>query len=157
MKLLYVELAFSKETSEALLKLAHKTLKESTEYNPSHYPLQKKETHVTLCYHSDFPNNDDFMDFSKNYVDSADCECSLEYLVVDKHCVAFGVHLSGDTKFYPSDKNLHITMMLNGKPPVYSNELIKNLKSGSGTGSIVTLDKESLKLTGKIHFVYSRK
>lgn len=90
----------------------------------------KDPAHITLAYHSDFAQLDDYADIiGAHYLHKKDQEIPIEVMGYgcDKYCVAALVKLGNDIKYYPSDKKLHLTMMLNGKPPVYSNELLKRL------------------------------
>ncbi len=115
--ILYVSLQISPEDTEMLKEMIIKN-------GLTDYKIKRNSKdlgHVTLCYHSDFKSLELFEQFVENYKEDK-YNIIIDSIVHDKHCVALTVKSS--VKFYPEDKNLHITMMLNGKPPVYSNTLI---------------------------------
>lgn len=92
----------------------------------------KDNAHVTLAYYNEFPTLDEYATvIESHYLNKKDKEIDIEVIGygVDKHCVAAIVKLNDDIKYYPIDKKLHLTMMLNGKQPVYSNELLKRLSN----------------------------
>ena len=74
---------------------------------------------------------------------------TIQGFVTDCYCVAFVVSIPPSLPSYPKDKNLHITMRLKGRPPVYSNHLIARLidkmtkdesREGSSADRMVKLD-----------------
>jgi hypothetical protein len=133
-KLLYVSLKISPKDTEQLKEHVTKTLELSgIQFK---YPVMRNKddpAHITLCYFSDFKKHEDFMSFTEKYNDVSECSAKIVSMAVDKHCVALCVESvngsdNSPIQYYPENKNLHITMMLNDKKPVYSNILIKGLK-----------------------------
>lgn len=109
----------------------------ATGVDPGKYKMVrglKDPCHATLCYHSDFVYGDRFEDFLEaNYRPGEKVRITVSEIVQDEHCVALCVDPVGPV-YYPPYKNLHLTMMLKGKPPVYSNELIaRERKAGTVT------------------------
>lgn len=88
---------------------------------------EKHPAHVTLAFHTDPGFSAAFVDMNYKQHENKSFPVHIDGFVHDEHCVALVVN-SGKDKFdlpyLPPDKKLHVTMMLNNKPPVYSNELL---------------------------------
>ena len=77
-------------------------------------------------------------------------QITIRGFVTDCYCVAFIVSIPPSVPIYPKDKNLHITMRLKGRAPVYSDHLIARLidkmtkdesREGSSADRVVRLDE----------------
>lgn len=153
-KLLYVSIEFSKETTQLLAEKIHKYF-ENNNISNTYKTVYNSDCHITLCFFSDF-KKDEFTKFVLQYDElfEKEVEVEISQLAFDEHCVAFtGIALdkSKNIKYYPEDKNLHITMMLNDKKPVYSNTLIQEHKK---TNKLV--DMKPFKITGTLTKVFSK-
>jgi hypothetical protein len=122
---LYVSVELSESDTVDLVNMARSCIKD-TKYASISYEGLKK-SHITLCYHSDFKqaHAGPFKEFIKKYTEGLSISFNLNSLVVDEHAAAFRVSLIDEVPYYPEDKNLHITILLKDRKPVYSNELIK--------------------------------
>jgi ubiquitin-protein ligase len=136
---LYVSLKLSGDTTAEISKLL---MNEVTKITPNvkfdTFSVKrgvKDPGHITLIFNKDLPLNE-YHDFvlnnHYNYLNQC-VDIKLIGFALDKSCIAFLVELPDNIKYHPADKNLHITMMLNGKPPVYSNTLITRIKNKLST------------------------
>ncbi len=115
-------------------ELKNKIIEKLVEHKIDHAKYKIKRgikdlAHLTLAFNSDFDSIEEYAEFIEtNYSSNKDTIFSIKItgFAVDNNCVACMVKLN-NVKFYPSNKILHLTMMLNGKPPVYSNQLLKTL------------------------------
>jgi ubiquitin-protein ligase len=133
------------------------------------YPSYKKSNcnsknhgHVTLAYYKSFKTVDDYTSFiTSNYVKDDPILVNVTGYVMNDYCVTFLVEVPSEVVYTPTDKSLHVTALLNGKPPVYSNTLIENTmnpSSGSDpkdSGTVVMFDtpyvaKSNIKFYGKL-------
>ncbi len=140
----YVSLELGPENTEVLKDLL-------ISYNLQDYKVQrssKDPAHVTLCYYSDFKTLVLFETFIEQYNKEENYDISVDSIVYDDYCVAFTVN--ADVPFYPKDKNLHITMMLNNKKPIYSNKLIKD-----SNRKIICLKDKNISFSCPIIFNYN--
>ena len=122
----------------------------------------KNHGHVTLVYYKSFKTLDEYAQFiSGNYEQDAPVSVNVTGYVMNDKCIAFLVDVPSDVVYVPRDKHLHVTALLNGKPPVYSNTLIENTMNPSNSadasdrGKIVTFDtpyeaKAAVKFYGKL-------
>ena len=101
-----------------------------------------RPVHCTLAYHKDFTNFEEVV--QKNFLLYSDKEIEITIYgyARDLHCIALLVSIPANIPYFPADKNLHITMRLNGRPPVYSNQLITRLKEGRHSASNDVLAKQ---------------
>ncbi len=124
--ILYVSLVLSKEDNIRLHKLVKEYVKVGPEY------IERKESHITLCYYSDFDNAEEFNVFTEQYLHLLNKQCNIQIdkIAMDDKCIALCVVPSDYIPYYPKEKNLHITMLLTkGTKPVYSNEMIRTTKT----------------------------
>jgi ubiquitin-protein ligase len=98
------------------------------------YSTKKEVGHVTLAFHSDFQNVEEYKKFV-GYYNAFLKSNKTKYLVQvigfaqDACCVALSVKLIDETLlYYPLSKKLHITMLLEKKPAVYSNQLLERVQ-----------------------------
>src|SRR5574343_624411 len=148
-KLLYASIEFTEEDTKKLQKQVTEFL-ESKGLSTDYKTINSK-VHVTLCFYSDFKDSKDTEIFLENYKEAKEYTINISQVAVDDHCVALtGLTIKPDIAFYPEDKNLHVTMMLNERKPVYSNELIKRCIKAD---SLLTLP-EPIYITGtfRIHY-----
>lgn len=91
---------------------------------------EKDHGHVTLIFHNEMKKEDFEKFVENNYKNNENKEYKVNIIgfARDQYCVAYLVKLSDGIDYYPPTKNLHITMMLNNKQPVYSNVLISRLQ-----------------------------
>lgn len=131
---LYVSLQLTPEVRDSLVA---KLLTDGVDV--SKYPTVA-DGHVTLCYSADFADQyiyKCFFDANYRHLEKQLFDIVIKSYVMDKHCIAFQIVLEPrayrtSPVYYPPHKNLHITMLLDGKQPVYSNELIKRVLTNNG-------------------------
>lgn len=121
---LYVSLKFTPDATQYLRDLLYKY------ENLDSYPVvrgDKDPAHVTLVFSSDLALLDYHNVVANDYLhlQGTQVEIQLVGYAKDNHCIAYRVELS--IPVYPKGKHPHITMALNGKRPMYSNELIHRL------------------------------
>jgi hypothetical protein len=152
-RLLYVCIEFSEETTKIL---ADKIV----EFCGSKIDSDKlyKKSHITLCYFADKDYENSFLEFvnesykSKGLMNK-EFNVTIKEIAMDEHCVALtGIEIEPEVKWFPEDKDLHITMMTIDKKPVYSNTLIKEHKQ---SGQIMTFETP-IKITGTLKGVCSK-
>lgn len=119
----------------------------------------KDPAHVTLVFYKDIQPRLKYVEYvEENYHSKVGKEISFQVVAfyVDKYCVACKVELKEDLAFFPADKNLHVTLMLNGKAPVYSNELIGRLNQKEyqlAEGEQILKPEEPLVFSGVLELV----
>ena len=106
--------------------------------------------HCTLAYCKDAEDFDTIVRDSYTPREQEEVLITIQGFVTDCYCVAFIVSIPPSIPFYPNNKNLHITMRLKGRPPVYSNHLIARLidkmtkddsREGSSADRLIRLDE----------------
>jgi len=124
---LYVSLNLTKEDMKVVVETVKDRLRNST---PLEYKQVNEEGHVTLAYSKDFKDLSEYKEFVDKHF-RGEHEEKKEYTIEvggygwDSDCVAALVYTGASV--YPKAKIPHITLMLNAKPPVYSNELLERL------------------------------
>lgn len=110
---------------------------------------EKNPAHVTLAFHTDegfaafvdahYKQHEHGKSFFKMHIDG---------FVHDEHCVALVVDTEKfELSYLPPDKKLHVTMMLNNKPPVYSNELLSR-------NPVIVPFNPPISINGRLQFHY---
>lgn len=115
-KIIYIAIQNSQETTDLLLSKVKEILDQHNISYSSYIP--KNETHITLFHKSD----GDINEFSKNFTKGQLVNYTIHKIAYDEKCICLSV--TSNVLYYPKDKNLHITLMLNNCSPVYSNELL---------------------------------
>ncbi len=126
---LYVSLELSPTATDVLMTQVQTHL---SFYDFSHYSVKRglsQNGHITLAFSSDFPLTE-YQDIVQTYKQlesqSTTHQVEIKGIAVDSHCVAVLVDPLG-LPVYPKTKLPHITLMLNGKQPVYSNTLLTTI------------------------------
>jgi hypothetical protein len=161
---LYVSLTLEKSLTEELKNTLIKKLNDLN-IDVEKYKVKRgleDPAHVTLAFSSDFKPINTYVEFfTNNYLSKKDETFTVQVIGFgyDDHCVACMVELGdSELQFYPETKKLHITMMLNGKPPVYSNELLQRLKQENyefkpNENLIFFTKDEIIPINTNLHFV----
>lgn len=157
---MYVSLDLDGDTTE---KIKDMLIEECKKHNINHesYPTIRNMNdvcHVTLIFNKDLPTIEAYLEFIKNnyaHQLKKQVEVDIVGFAADQHCVAYMIKCN-KIAYHPADKNMHITMMLNAKQPVYSNDLLKRLlepgRTLADTERLVTFDKPIL-VNGTINYV----
>lgn len=153
---LYVSLQLTPEVRDSLVA---KLLTDGVDV--SKYPTVA-DGHVTLCYSADFADQyiyKCFFDANYRHLEKQLFDIVIKSYAMDKHCIAFQIVLEPrayktSPVYYPPHKNLHITMLLNGKQPVYSNELIKRVLNNNSFNPDCKLVpiKPDIRVAGELKF-----
>jgi ubiquitin-protein ligase len=148
---LYVSLKFTPDATQYLRDLLSKY------ENLESYPVVRGHddpAHVTLVFSSDMPLLDYHNVVADDYhhLQGTQVEIQLVGYARDNHCIAYRVELP--IPVYPKGKFAHITMALNGKRPMYSNELIQRLvnKGISEAGEKLVDFDTPIKISGELKF-----
>jgi hypothetical protein len=148
----YVGLDLSPEDCNALDKILESDLEESYKKYTESKCSVKSPGHVTVAFNNTFSSLKEYETFvKKNYKNGDTVELKVVGYAMDTKCVAFIIQLADGVEFHPPDKNLHVTALLNGEKPVYSNTLLERLKKGDGShpGKIVQF-KTPITLTSRV-------
>lgn len=128
----YISIVNSEETTKTIMEETMKLLdsKDLKDYIPL------KETHITVAHVVDIKkhkiNVKEYIEnFNNKYYDKIGTKIpyTIDKIAFDEKCVT-AVVLSDNFPIekFPTDKHLHVTLMLNNCKPVYSNELISKTK-----------------------------
>lgn len=133
---IYVGLMFSKQDTVALHQRVLGILGEKC----PHYKRSILPGHVTLLYLGGNPHSKmtDFYESVKPHV-GKEYTVTIEEIYADKHGLC--VTVSGQIPHHPNQK-LHMTLKLNNKPPMYSNQMITSPKAAT-----MIVDAKDLDLT----------
>jgi ubiquitin-protein ligase len=137
----------------------------------SHYSIQSIKdfhhpAHITMAFYKDFLTCSTWRAFIQQHYLKVRGDYFSFYVtgfVQDRYCVALmvkGIESIGSSLSlpgFPAHRQFHITMALNGKAPVYSNDLIRRLTLQANQTlnvdeQIVYFPNDGIKMEGKLEF-----
>ena len=150
---LYVQLLLSSEDSELLHQCVETILGNETKK----YGIRKARLHLTVCHFLDLPFEDYEKVVNDTYapLDGTKHMLLVTGIAVDQSCVALHVATPQTVPVYPEGKHCHLTMLLEKKPPKYSNVLIHRLRTtGVKDGERLEYFDEPIPIEAQMDLVY---